>query len=92
MTDKNDGVLAVMDAHEFDHKGYCLSCGGWMVSDNGCTPHAHEDGCAFAKAKAAIAELLAAAERVVVADDAQELDGDDIASLKDAIRAMRGDV
>lgn len=62
MTDKNDDVLAVLVAHEFDHKGYCLSCGGWMVSDNGCTPHAHEQGCAFVKAKTAISELLAADE------------------------------
>lgn len=53
-----------------------------------CRAHSEEPLLAI---RAKVAELLAAAERVVVADDAEELDGEDIDSLRAAIRAMRGD-
>ena len=30
---------------EFDARGYCLACDGWMMGPNGATPKAHTKDC-----------------------------------------------
>ena len=39
----------VLTLVEFDAKGYCLVCGGWNVSPQGCTPRKHTKDCKLAK-------------------------------------------
>jgi hypothetical protein len=55
-------ALAVLDGNQiFFANGYCPWCGGWMVSENGCTPKVHTKDCAFVKTRDYLASRLQSA-------------------------------
>lgn len=54
-----EAVEALLRTHEFDAKGYCLSCSGWMVSPNGSTPRKHTKDCAFVALARTLPNLVA---------------------------------
>lgn len=58
-------VLAVLDAAQFSAQGYCRTCAGWeVIKGQGECPRVHTPECGYVKARAAVAELIEAAEAV----------------------------
>ena len=52
-----DKLAEALRAVQFGDRGYCSTCGGWMVGPNGCTKKSHTDDCPIRTALAEYAAL-----------------------------------
>jgi len=79
-------VLAVIDGLQFgfNHRR-CPRCAGWNMSENGETDNAHTVACDVPKARAAIAELIEAADKYL--DDSRL---ESRLNLIDALKTVQG--